>query len=67
MNLFVGEIVELREDAAGRAALVCVRGARVEVALDLVPAAQVGDSVLIHAGVALARLGEEDLEKIPCA
>ncbi len=66
MNLFVGEILELREEAVGRAAVVSVRGARVTVAADLVPSAQVGDAVLIHAGVALARLGEEDLEALPC-
>jgi hydrogenase maturation factor len=46
--------------------VVTVRGARKEVALDCVPGAGVGDSVLVSAGVALSRieddgcLGEED-------
>ena len=37
-----------------------VRGARVEVALDLVPAAREGDVVLVHAGVALSVVREGD-------
>jgi hydrogenase maturation factor len=37
---------------------VSVRGARVEVALDLVPDAGPGDAVLVHAGVALAIVRE---------
>jgi len=37
---------------------VSVRGATVEVVLDLVPAAGVGDTVLVHAGVALSTLRE---------
>ena len=64
MNLFVGVVEQVRETQAGRDATVSVRGARVQVALDAVPEAQVGDSVLIHAGVALSRLREE--EAAPC-
>jgi hydrogenase maturation factor len=41
---------------------VSVGGARVEVAFDLLPEAKVGDSVLLHAGVALARLQDDGLE-----
>ena len=55
----VGEVVDLREGLDGR---VSVRGALVEVAFDLLPDARVGDTVLFHAGVALARLREEGLE-----
>ena len=58
----VGRVVELREGPSGPEGRVSVRGARVEVAFDLLPEARVGDTVLFHAGVALARLGEEGLE-----
>jgi len=58
----VGRVVEVREGPAGREGRVSVRGARVQVAFDLLPEARVGDTVLFHAGVALARLREEGLE-----
>ena len=71
MTLLVGRIDRLYEGAGGRWAVVSVRGARVEVAADLVPEAGVGDAVLIEAGVALARLRTEGerapTEKAPCA
>jgi len=56
-HVFTGRLVERREDAAGPVGSVSVRGARVVVALDLVPDAREGDSLLVHAGVALAVLG----------
>jgi len=59
MNLFVGKIVSVRQSGSGRWGAVSVRGACAEVALDLVPQAQPGDSVLLHAGVALALMTEE--------
>jgi hydrogenase maturation factor len=58
----VGRVVELHEGPAGLEGRVSVRGARVEVAFDLLPEARVGDAVLFHAGVALARVQEEGLE-----
>lgn len=58
MNLFVGRIEEVRKTEAGREGTISVRGARIEVLLDIVPEARVGDSVLVHAGVALSVLGE---------
>ena len=70
MNLFVGRIREIRDNAAERGGQVDVRGARIEVALDLVPEARIGDSVLVHAGVALSVLrGEDDdtEERSTCA
>jgi len=67
MNLFVGCVVSVRETEAGRRGVVSVRGARVEVALDFVPEASVGDSVLIHAGVALSRMTDDEKEDAPCA
>lgn len=68
MILFVGRICEIREDAGRRSGDVSVRGARVEVALDLVPEARLDDSVLVHAGVALSVLrGEDTEERSTCA
>ena len=58
----VGRVVELHEGPAGLEGRVSVRGAQVEVAFDLLPDVAVGDSVLFHAGVALARVQEEGLE-----
>jgi hydrogenase maturation factor len=47
-------LVEVEDDPDGRVGLVSVRGARTSVVLDLVPEAEAGDTVLVHAGVALA-------------
>ena len=58
--VFTGRLVELREEAGGRVGRVSVRGARLEVALDLVPEARPGDAVLVHAGVALSLVREAD-------
>jgi hydrogenase maturation factor len=52
-TVFEGRVQALREDGSGRWAVLSVRGARVEVAADLVPEARVGDTVVAHAGVAL--------------
>jgi len=43
----------------GRVGRVSVRGAQLEVALDLVPEAAPGDTVLVHAGVALALMRDD--------
>ena len=53
-----GRVVSLQTAPGGRSGRVSVRGATVEVALDLVPEAVVGDSVLVHAGVALSLVRE---------
>ena len=58
----VGRVVELHDGPAGLEGRVSVRGARVEVAFDLLPEAKVGDTVLFRAGVALARLRDEGSE-----
>jgi hydrogenase maturation factor len=47
-------VVEVRESPEGRRGRVSVRGARTEVSLDLVPEAREGDTVVVHAGVALS-------------
>ena len=59
MNLFVGRVEQVREAPLGREGTVWVRGARVDVLLDAVPEARVGDSVLVHAGVALSILRDQ--------
>ena len=65
MNVFIGQVREVKELPDGRQVVVSVRGARVDVAADLVPEARIGDSVLVHAGVALSVLQEQ--EETPCA
>jgi hydrogenase maturation factor len=57
-HVFTGRVVERREGSHGCSGVVSVRGARVEVALDLVPDVETGDCVLVHAGVALSRVRE---------
>jgi hydrogenase maturation factor len=54
--VFTGRLVALEDAPEGRRGRVSVRGARLEVALDLVPEALAGDVVLVHAGVALSRV-----------
>jgi hydrogenase maturation factor len=55
--VFAGRVVEVKEEPDGRVGRVSVRGARTNVVLDLVPEARAGDTVLVHAGVALALVG----------
>jgi hydrogenase maturation factor len=64
MSLFVGRLEKVQTTEEGLEGTVSVRGARLRVALDAVPDAERGDSVLVEAGVALARL--EDEEEPPC-
>jgi hydrogenase maturation factor len=63
----VGEIAAVEHTEDGRVGVVSVRGARVRVALDLVPGARVGDAVLANAGVALASWRDGRGEDAPCA
>jgi hydrogenase maturation factor len=63
VSLFVGRIEMVQETEAGRSGVVTVRGARREVALDCVPEAGVGDSVLVSAGVALSRIEDDGGER----
>ncbi len=53
MQLTTGTLVAI-EDEAARTGVLSVGGARTRIALDLLPAAKVGDVVLAHAGLALA-------------
>ncbi len=52
-QVVAGRVVALRPGGPWRLGRVSVRGAEIEVALDLVAEARVGDVVLVHAGVAL--------------
>jgi hydrogenase maturation factor len=68
-HVFVAELTAVERTPDGLAGTVSVRGARVAVALDLVPDVHVGDAVLVHAGLALARWRDERPweEDAPCA
>jgi hydrogenase maturation factor len=57
--VFTGRLVALEDVPGGRRGRVSVRGARLDVALDLVPEAKAGDTVLVHAGVALSLVRDE--------
>jgi hydrogenase expression/formation protein HypC len=60
-TVFTGRILSCaRAGPEGRVGRVSVRGAMVDVALDLVPEAREGDAVLVHAGVALSVLREPE-------
>jgi hydrogenase maturation factor len=62
--VFTGRVSSVRQGPEGRQGRVSVRGAQVDVALDLVPEAEAGDCVLVHAGVALSLLRDvEDGEE----
>jgi hydrogenase expression/formation protein HypC len=57
-----GKIVHIQEDLKTGATLASVdfQGSRVEVGLNLVPEAKLGDWVLVHAGFALTVLDAEE-------
>ncbi len=57
-HVVTAQLLSVEDGPDGRRGRVSVRGATVEVALDLVPEARVGDSVLVHAGVALSLVRE---------
>jgi hydrogenase expression/formation protein HypC len=58
-----GEIVELSESKGLRTAKVRFGGLVKEVCLECVPEAQVGDFVLVHVGLAIARVDREEAER----
>ncbi len=60
--VLTGRLVAVRDGPEGRQGRVSVRGAEIEVALDLVAGAEVGQSVLVHAGVALALVRGDEAE-----
>ena len=50
------------EEKRGTRGVVGLAGSRVEAQLDLVPHAQVGDWVLVHAGIAIAVIDDADAQ-----
>jgi hydrogenase expression/formation protein HypC len=50
------------EQKRGSRGVVALGGSRVEAQLDLVPQAQVGDWVLVHAGIAIATITDADAQ-----
>jgi hydrogenase maturation factor len=59
MNLVYGEIVAVSLEGEMRVGKIRVGGAMKKVLLDLVTAAQIGDSVLLCDGVAIAKVDEK--------
>ena len=58
------KIIEMKDDPLGPLAVVDYQGGRVEVSLQVVPDAKVGDWVLIHAGFALERLDADEAREL---
>ena len=56
MNLVCGEIVSMSREGDMRIGKIRIRGAMKNVLLELVTAAEIGDSVLICDGVAIAKV-----------
>lgn len=61
MNLLYGEIVEISLADQMRFGKIRVGGALKSVLLDLVAAAEVGDSILLCDGVAIAMVEEKEI------
>ena len=58
-----GKVIEIEKDEAavgGRLGLVDFYGSRVKVSLAMVPEAELGSWVLVHAGFAIELLDEEE-------
>ena len=54
-------------DSDSTVGTVAVKGGELEIGLDLVPEAKIGDYVLVHAGMAIERLKDEDAEAMLAA
>ncbi len=69
MSLITGTVLAIDENDGLRMATVNVRGARVRVALNLLPGAQIGETILIESGIAIAhvhnREGKEQQPNVP--
>ncbi len=55
-QFFTGEIVDIFEEDGLRIGKLRVSGAITRVALGVLPDVQIGDMVLIHAGVAVSKI-----------
>jgi hydrogenase expression/formation protein HypC len=58
-----GKILETEQAGESRLGRVQFGGITREACLDLVPEAQVGDYVVVHAGFAISRLDEEEAQR----
>jgi hydrogenase expression/formation protein HypC len=60
-----GEVLSIEEDAQGlRQARVCFGSVVREVNLNLVPEAQVGEYVIVHAGFAISVIDAEEAQSV---
>lgn len=58
------ESTEMMEDGVSKMAKVSFGGIIKEVSLEMVPEAQVGDYVLVHVGVAISKVNEEEAHRV---
>ena len=58
-----GKILEINPAPAPRTGLVSFEGVKKSVCLDLVPEAEKGSYVIVHAGFAIAVLNEREAKK----
>jgi hydrogenase expression/formation protein HypC len=58
-----GEVVEVSESKGLRTAKVRFGGLVKDVCLECVPEAQVGDYVLVHVGLAIARVDRDEAQR----
>jgi hydrogenase expression/formation protein HypC len=58
-----GKIASTYEQGASRLGRVSFGGVTRDTLLDLVPEANVGDYVLVHVGVAISRIDEDEAQK----
>lgn len=58
------ESIEMKYDGAAKMAKVSFGGIIKEVSLEMVPEAQVNDYVLVHVGVAISKVNEEEAHRV---
>jgi hydrogenase maturation factor len=64
VNLIYGEVVDLNEREPMKLARIKVAGAIKEVSIGLLTGVQIGDSVLLCDGVAIARVDEQNSDYV---
>lgn len=55
--------IELQHDGLVRMAKIAFGGIIKEASLELLPEAEIGDYVLVHVGVAISKIDEEEAQK----
>ena len=68
MNLFEGQIEEISSEDGIRVAKVHVYGVLVRTSLMFLPNVNIGDSVLVEAGVGISKIenNSRDQQHVPC-